>query len=46
MLPLHVPIQNPQLLLVLLNHLMCADTADAMTHYQKAQADSRISEFI
>lgn len=45
MLPLQVPIQNPQLL-VLPNHLMCADTADAKTHYQKAQADSRISEFI
>ena len=40
---LHVPIQNPELLLVLLKHLLCAD---AMMHYQKAQADSSTSEFI
>jgi len=46
MLSLHVSIQNPQLLLVLLKRLICAVAADAMTHYQKAQADSSTSEFI
>lgn len=46
MLSLHVPIQKPQLFLVLLKQLISADTADVMTRYQKAQVDISVSEFI